>query len=57
MSEAISITSSNKLDDIEHPFTNKLINGLYPPGSTIKTGLGLLYITTELNEKRFFRAF
>lgn len=31
---------------IENPFTNKLINGLYPPGSTIKTGLGLLYITS-----------
>ncbi|MDD2905443.1 MAG: penicillin-binding protein 2 [Sulfurimonas sp.] len=36
---------------LEHPFTNKLVNGLYPPGSTIKTGLGLLYITTELDEK------
>jgi len=34
----------------EHPFTNKLVHGLYPPGSTIKTGLGLLYITTKLNE-------
>ena len=34
----------------DHPFTNKLVNGLYPPGSTIKTGLGLIYITTELNE-------
>jgi penicillin-binding protein 2 len=33
---------SNSLDK---PFTNKLIHGLYPPGSTIKTGLGLLYIT------------
>lgn len=36
---------------LEHPFTNKLIHGLYPPGSTIKTGLGLIYITNELNEK------
>ena len=34
----------------DHPFTNKLVNGLYPPGSTIKTGLGLIYITTKLNE-------
>ncbi len=34
--------------DLDKPFTNKLINGLYPPGSTIKTGLGLVYITTEL---------
>ncbi len=39
---------------LDHPFTNKLVNGLYPPGSTIKTGLGLLYITTELNEKWSF---
>jgi len=40
---------------MEHPFTNKLINGLYPPGSTIKTGLGLIYITTELNAKWTFK--
>lgn len=31
---------------LEKPFTNKLIHGLYPPGSTIKTGLGLIYITS-----------
>ncbi|MBU1927678.1 penicillin-binding protein 2, partial [bacterium] len=36
---------------LDHPFTNKLVNGLYPPGSTIKTGLGLLYITTDLDEQ------
>ncbi len=36
--------------DIDKPFTNKLINGLYPPGSIIKPGLGLLYITTVINE-------
>ena len=35
---------------LDHPFTNKLINGLYPPGSTIKPALGLLYITTDLSE-------
>ena len=38
-------------DDDDHPFTNKYINGLYPPGSSIKTGLGLIYITTELSER------
>jgi len=32
----------------EHPFTNKLIHGLYPPGSSIKTGLGLIYTTTNI---------
>jgi penicillin-binding protein 2 len=36
---------------LDHPFTNKLIHGLYPPGSTIKPMLGLLYITTDLNSK------
>ncbi len=36
-------------DSLDKPFTNKLINGLYPPGSTIKTGLGLIYVTTELH--------
>ena len=35
---------------LDHPFTNKLIHGLYPPGSSIKPMLGLLYITTDLNE-------
>ncbi|MDY0116523.1 MAG: penicillin-binding protein 2 [Sulfurimonadaceae bacterium] len=37
-------------NSLETPFTNKVINGLYPPGSTIKIGLGLLYITTDLDE-------
>ncbi|MDA7816776.1 penicillin-binding protein 2 [Sulfurimonas sp.] len=37
---------------LEKPFTNKLTHGLYPPGSTIKTGLGLIYTTTDVN-KRF----
>ncbi|MCF6339703.1 MAG: penicillin-binding protein 2 [Sulfurimonas sp.] len=35
---------------LEKPFTNKLIHGLYPPGSTIKTALGLIYATTDLNK-------
>lgn len=37
------------INDIDAPFTNKTINGLYPPGSVIKTGLGLIYITTKLH--------
>jgi len=36
---------------LDHPFTNKLIHGLYPPGSTIKPMLGLLYISSDLNER------
>ncbi len=30
---------------LDHPFTNKLIHGLYPPGSSIKPSLGLVYLT------------
>ncbi|WP_457749087.1 penicillin-binding protein 2 [Sulfurimonas sp.] len=36
---------------LDHPFTNKMTHGLYPPGSTIKPLLGLLYISTDLNER------
>jgi len=40
----------NKLTtSLDKPFTNKLTHGLYPPGSTIKTGLGLIYITTKVS--------
>ncbi len=30
--------------DFNHPFTNKLINGLYPPGSVVKPGVGLSFL-------------
>jgi len=43
----ISVSRWKKLiDNLEKPFTNKVVNGLYPPGSTIKPGLGLAYVTT-----------
>ncbi len=46
----VSHTVWNKLiGSLDKPCTNKLVNGLYPPGSTIKIGLGLIYITTELD--------
>ena len=32
------------INDLNHPFTNKIINGLYPPGSTIKMGVALSFI-------------
>lgn len=39
------------MNSVDAPFTNKIINGLYPPGSTVKTGMGLLYVTSGiLNE-------
>ncbi|MFY9141375.1 penicillin-binding protein 2 [Sulfuricurvum sp.] len=48
----ISSTEWNRLmSSVDAPFTNKIINGLYPPGSTIKTGMGLIYVTSDiLNE-------
>ncbi len=46
----ISYKEWNKLaNNLDKPFTNKLVHGLYPPGSTIKTGLGLIYITTDIS--------
>ena len=30
-------------DDLAHPFTNKLIHGTYPPGSSIKMGMALAF--------------
>ena len=48
----MSYNMYNKLSSsLDHPFTNKLVNGLYPPGSTIKPMLGLLYISTDLNKR------
>ncbi|MBL0686495.1 MAG: penicillin-binding protein 2 [Sulfurospirillum sp.] len=38
----------NLSNDFNHPFTNKLINGLYPPGSVIKMGVGLSFFETGL---------
>ncbi len=31
------------ITDLNHPFTNKIISGLYPPGSSIKMGMALAY--------------
>jgi len=36
------------LTSLEKPFTNKLVNGLYPPGSSIKPALGLVYLTSGI---------
>jgi len=48
----VSGISSDKWNELmsnpDAPFTNKLVNGLYPPGSTIKTGLGLVYVTSGI---------
>jgi len=31
----------------DHPFTNKLVNGLYPPGSIIKMGVALSFLQSK----------
>lgn len=31
------------ITDLDHPFTNKIIGGTYPPGSSIKMGMALAY--------------
>jgi len=35
-------------NDFNHPFTDKLINGLYPPGSIVKPGVGLAFLKSGL---------
>lgn len=32
------------INDVDHPFTNKMVNGLYPPGSVVKMGVGLAFL-------------
>ena len=31
------------ITDLNHPFTNKIVSGVYPPGSSIKMGMALSY--------------
>ena len=35
-------------NDLNHPFTNKLVNGLYPPGSVVKMGVGLAMMNSGI---------
>lgn len=32
----------------DHPFTNKMVNGLYPPGSVVKMGVGLAFLNSNI---------
>ncbi len=44
----ISYEEWNKLSkDLSHPFINKFINGLYPPGSVVKMGIALAMLGTH----------
>jgi len=38
-------------NDFNHPFTNKIINGLYPPGSVIKMGVALSFLENDIGER------
>ena len=37
-------------NDLNHPFTNKLVNGLYPAGSVIKMGVALSFLENGVEE-------
>jgi len=36
-------------DDFNHPFTNKFINGVYPPGSVMKMGVALSFLENGIS--------
>ncbi len=36
------------INDFDHPFTNKFINGLYPPGSSTKMAVALSFLNSKL---------
>ncbi len=43
--DGISVKDWEKMrNDFNHPFTNKLVNGKYPPGSVIKMGIALSFL-------------
>ena len=48
--DGISVKEWRKIqNNLEHPFTNKLVHALYPPGSTIKMGVALAVAKDEGN--------
>lgn len=47
----ISVKEWNLMrNDLNKPFTNKLVNGLYPPGSIIKMGVALSFLENGIKE-------
>ncbi len=36
-------------EDFNHPFTNKLVNGLYPPGSVMKMGVSIAFLENRIS--------
>ncbi len=47
------------ITDFNHPFTNKIISGIYPPGSTIKMGMALSYSKagTAVNRSEYCKGY
>jgi len=47
------------ITDFNHPFTNKIVSGVYPPGSTIKMGMALAYSKsgTAVNRSEFCKGY
>ncbi|MCK5111104.1 MAG: penicillin-binding protein 2 [Arcobacteraceae bacterium] len=41
------------INDFNHPFTNKLTRGLYPPGSVIKMGVALSFMEHDKRHRNF----
>ncbi len=41
------------INDFNHPFTNKLTRGLYPPGSVIKMGVALSFMKHKKNHRNY----
>ena len=39
------------IENLDHPFTNKLINGLYPPGSVIKMSVAMAFLNSGKIDK------
>jgi penicillin-binding protein 2 len=37
-------------NDFNHPFTNKIVNGLYPPGSVWKMGVAMAFLENNINK-------
>ena len=47
------------ISDFNHPFTNKIVSGVYPPGSTIKMGMALAYSKagTAVNRSEYCKGY
>ncbi|SFV66704.1 Cell division protein FtsI [Peptidoglycan synthetase] [hydrothermal vent metagenome] len=47
------------INDFNHPFTNKIVSGAYPPGSSIKMGMALAFANagTSLDQSEFCKGY